>query len=127
MSANSSEAEVQEALKGFLGAFANLDWERFVTCWSSNPSVFFPGDRARTDGRDEVLSKFRSRFDEIRGRSPGPPYLDLTPCNLRIDTHNDSALVTFTLRNASGPPPLRSLLFVREGDAWKLGHIHATP
>jgi len=119
-------SDIQATANTFLRALDGLDWERFVACWSSNPTAFYPGDDVRLDGRTEVLTRFRTLFDQIPLRSPGPRYLHLEPRNLRIDRYGDAGLVTFTLGDRPGPVPLRSLLFVREAGAWKLAHLHAT-
>jgi ketosteroid isomerase-like protein len=118
--------EILAAAENFLRVFDDLDWARFVACWSSDPTAFFPGDDVRLDGRAAVLARFRTMFDQVPLRSSGPPYLHLKPRNLRVDRHGDAGLVTFTLGDAPGPIPLRSLLFVLEAGAWKLAHIHAT-
>ena len=116
-------SEIRAAAENF---FDDLDWERFAACWSSDPTVFVPGDDARLNGRAAVLTRFRRMFDQIPLRSSGPPYLHLKPRHLRIDRYGDAGLVTFTLGDPPGPIPLRSLLFVRESGAWKLAHAHAT-
>jgi len=118
--------EIQVAAEHFLYALDNLDWERFVACWSSDPSAFYPDDETRVDGRAAVLTRFRTMFDQIPLRASGPPYLHLNPRNLRINRYGDAGLVTFMLLDRPGPTPLRSLLFVREAGAWKLAHLHAT-
>jgi ketosteroid isomerase-like protein len=118
--------EIQVAAEYFLHALDNLDWERFVACWSSDPSAFYPDDETRVDGRAAVLTRFRTMFDQIPLRASGPPYLHLNPRNLRINRYGDAGLVTFMLLDKPGPTPLRSLLFVREAGAWKLAHLHAT-
>ena len=74
--------EIQVAAEHFLRALDNLDWERFVACWSSDPSAFYPGDDTRVDGRAAVLTRFRTMFEEIPLRASGPPYLNLKPRNL---------------------------------------------
>lgn len=119
-------SEILAAAEHFLRVFDNLDWERFVACWSSDPTAFFPGDQARLDGRAAVLTRFRTMFDQIPPRAPGPPYLHLKPHNVRVDRYGDAGLVTFMLSDKPAPIPLRSLLFVREAGAWKLAHLHAT-
>ena len=118
--------EIQVAAEYFLCALDNLDWEQFVACWSSDPSAFYPGDDTRVDGRTAVLTRFRTMFDQIPLRAPGPPYLHLKPRNLRINRYGDAGLVTFMLPDRPGPTPLRSLFFIRESGAWKLAHLHAT-
>jgi ketosteroid isomerase-like protein len=118
--------EIQAAAEQFLRALDNLDWERFVASWSSDPSAFYPDDDTRVDGRAAGLTRFRTMFDQIPLRASGPPYLHLKPRNLRINRYGDAGLVTFMLPDNPGPTPLRSLLFVREAGAWKLAHLHAT-
>jgi ketosteroid isomerase-like protein len=118
--------EIQVAAEHFLRALDNLDWERFVACWSSDPSAFYPGDDTRVGGRAAVLTRFRTMFEEIPLRASGPPYLNLKPRNLRINRYGEAGLVTFMIPDRPGPAPLRSLVFVREAGAWKLVHLHAT-
>jgi alkylation response protein AidB-like acyl-CoA dehydrogenase len=119
-------SEILAAANYFLRVFDDLDWDRFVACWSSNPTAFFPGDDVRLDGRAAVLARFRIMFDQLRPHTTGPPYLRLQPRDLRVDRYGDAGLVTFTLGDTTGPAPLRSLFFVREADGWKLAHVHAT-
>jgi ketosteroid isomerase-like protein len=115
-------SELRAAAENFVRALGALDWERFVACWSSDPTAFFPGDAVRLDGRAAVLARFRTMFDRLS--SPGS--LPLKPRDLRVDRYGDAGLVTFRLVSTSGPTPLRSLLFVREEGGWKLVHVHAT-
>ena len=84
--------EIQVAAEHFLSALDNLDWEQFVGCWSSDPSAFYPGDDTRVDGHTAVLTRFRTMFDQIPLRAPGPPYLQLKPRNLRINRYGDAGL-----------------------------------
>ena len=119
-------AEILAAAEHFLRVFDHLEWERFVACWSSNPTAFFPGDDIRIDGREAVLARFRMIFDRASLHSSGPRYLQLEPRNLRVDRYGDAGLVTFTLGDTPGSVALRSLLFVRETGAWKLAHVHGT-
>ena len=95
--------EIQVAAEHFLHALDNLDWERFVACWSSDPSAFYPDDETRVDGRAAVLTRFRTMFDQIPLRASGPPYLHLNPRNLRINRYGDAGLVTFMLLDKPGP------------------------
>lgn len=60
----------------------------------------------------------------------GPPYLDLKPRDIRVERYGDVGLVTFTLALTVGgrqlPLQRRTLVFVREHDAWKVAHLHAS-
>lgn len=66
----------------------------------------------------------------LLGVSASAPYLDLKPRDIRTERYGDVGLVTFTLELRVGgrelPLQRRTLLFIREGDAWKLAHMHAS-
>ncbi len=138
-SVTASQSMVSEDLVGihaaaerFLRALDDLDWEPFRASWASKPTVFFPfGDTPdRVTGQVAVEARWRRFFDEARARRPGPPYLHLKPLDTRTERYGDVGLVTFTLELTVGgrqlPLQRRTLLFVREHDAWKLAHMHAS-
>src|SRR5215470_1073982 len=123
---------IREAADRFLRALDDLDWEPFRASWSSEPTVFFPfGDTPdRVTGQVGVEARWRRFFEEARARRPGPPYLNLKPREIRMERYGDVGLVTFTLELTVGgrqlPLQRRTLLFIREHDAWKLAHMHAS-
>jgi len=123
---------IQAAAERFLRALDDLDWDPFRASWASNPTVFFPfGDTPeRVTGQAAVEARWRRFFEEARARRPGPPYLNLKPLDIRTERYRDVGLVTFTLELTVGgrqlPLQRRTLLFVREHDAWKLAHMHAS-
>ena len=121
-------APVRAAVARFLRAFDNLEWEPFRASWASEPSVFFPFDDTpeRVTGREAVEARFRRFFDDVKARAPGPPYLHLNPRELSVERYGDAGLVTFMLGGPTGRMARRTLLFVREGDTWKLAHMHAS-
>jgi hypothetical protein len=124
--------ELREAAERFLRALDDLDWEPFVASWASEPTVFFPfGDTPeRVTGHGPVEARGRRFFEEARESRPGPPYLNLKPRDVRTESYGDVGLVTFTLQLAVEgrqlPLQRRTLLFIREHDAWKLAHMHAS-
>ncbi len=123
---------IQAAVERFLRALDNLDWEPFRASWASEPTVFLPfGDTPdRVTGQVVVEGRWRRFFEETRSRGSGPPYLNLKPLDIRTERFGDVGLVTFTLELTVGgrqlPRQRRTLLFVREHDAWKLTHMHAS-
>lgn len=123
---------IQAAAERFLRALDNLDWEPFRASWASEPTVFFPfGDTPdRVTGQMAVEARWRRFFEEVRARGLGPPYLNLKPVDVRTERYGDVGLVTFTLELTVGgrqlPLQRRTLLFIREHDAWKLAHMHAS-
>jgi hypothetical protein len=125
-------AGIREAAERLLHALANLDWEPFRASWAQEPTVFFPfGDTpGRVTGRAAVEEHWRRFFTEARAQGVGPPYLDLKPRDFRAERYGEVGVVTFTLELSMGgrrlPLQRRTLLFVREHDAWRLAHMHAS-
>ncbi len=125
-------AGIRSAAERFLRALDDLDWEPFRASWASTATAFFPfGDTPeRLTGQVAVEGRWRRFFEEARARRPGPPYLNLKPLDIRTERYGDVGLVTFTLELTIGgrqlPLQRRTLLFVREHDAWKLTHMHAS-
>ena len=123
---------IREAAERFLRALDDLDWEPFRASWASKPTVFFPfGDTPdRVTGQVAVEARWRRFFEEARARRPGPPYLNLKPRDVRTERYGDVGPVTFTLELTVGgrqlPLQRRTLLLIREHDAWKLAHMHAS-
>ena len=122
-------AEVAAALRGFLDAFENLAWEPFRASFADDACVFFPSARTpeRFCGRDAVEARFREVFDgERRAATSGPPYLHLQPEELQIQLVGDAAAIaTFHLRNQQRTAR-RSVVFRRDGAAWRIVHLHAS-
>lgn len=134
-SANSGDTEaLQKAASQFLQSLDNLDWDPFVESWAADPTIFFPFNDTpeRVDGKAAINARFRTFFDQVKTKSEGPPYLKLKPANLRIERFGHAGLVTFTLGGLSSVGGLsgaigrRTVLFVLEGERWKVAHLHAS-
>jgi ketosteroid isomerase-like protein len=127
--ARRDSAAVASAVRHFLTAFENLDWEPFHTAFSDSATVFHPAANTpeRVTGRAAIDSTFRAVFADVRAHaSGGPPFQRLTPADLRIQPLAPGVvLVTFELRN---PERLgrRTVVFARERDAWRIVHLHAS-
>lgn len=121
-------ADVMAAAESFLTAFNNLEWEAFHASFAPSATVFQPfREPWRNEDREEVAAFFGSLFEEIRSSSEGPPYMRITPRNLRIEMLDDAGIVTFHLpgRETVGR---RTLVFGRKQstDPWRLFHLHAS-
>jgi hypothetical protein len=127
--ARRDSAAVAGALRRFLTAFENLDWEPFRAAVADSATVFHPAPNMpeRVTGRAAVDSPFRAVFADVRAHAAGgPPFHRLTPEDLRIQPLAPGVvLVTFELRN---PERLgrRTVVFGRERDAWRIVHLHAS-
>ncbi|HBT33972.1 MAG TPA: hypothetical protein DEB15_14685 [Pusillimonas sp.] len=135
LGANSDDTTaLQAAANQFLQDLDNLDWEPFQKSWAAEPSVFFPFNDTpeRVDGKNAVDERFKLFFDQVKEKVPGPPYLKLTPNNLKITRYGDAGLVTFTLGGLSSVGGLsgsigrRTILFVLQDNKWKVAHLHAS-
>ena len=119
---------VESASRAFLGAFEDLDLDRFMACWGSDPSVIhpFPESGRRLDGWSQVHDGWRAIFDFLRTTKHGPPYLDLRPLDLDVRELGDGvAVVSFhlALDRALGR---RTLVLSEQSGAWKVVHLHAS-
>lgn len=127
--ASSDSAAVAVALKGFLTAFENLDWEPFRAAFSDSATVFHPSPDIprRIIGRRAIDSTFRLVFAGIRaGAKSGPPYHHLTPVDLMIQPLAPGVvLATFQLENGERLAR-RTVVFRRETGGWRIFHLHAS-
>lgn len=118
---------VMLAANAFLKAFNNLEWETFYSGFSPSATVFQPfGNPFRHNDREELAEFFKSFFDQIKSTTEGPPYLNITPQDMRIQMIDQAAVVTFHLPgNNVGR---RTLVFGRYGpaDSWQIAHLHAS-
>ena len=125
----SDSAAVAGVLRRFLTAFENLEWEPFRAAFADSATVFHPAPTMpeRVTGRAAIDSTFRAVFADVRAHATsGPPFHRLTPVGLRIQPlAPDVVLVTFELRN-SERLGRRTVVFRREGTAWRIVHLHAS-
>ena len=120
-------AQVAHAAEAFVDAFNDLDWDRFEAAWAEDATAFMPMPDfpARLDGRDTIVSTFQYVFADFPDRFEGPPYLTIDPVDLRIDVVGTAAIVTFHLGDEA-PRSRRTLIFVRQGEVWRIAHLHAS-
>jgi ketosteroid isomerase-like protein len=121
------QTQVAQAAEGFVDAFNDLDWDRFEEAWAEDATAFMPVPDfpARLDGRDTIVATFKSIFADFPDRFEGPPYLTIDPVDLRIDVVRTAAIVTFHLGDEA-PRSRRTLIFVQQGDVWRIAHLHAS-
>ena len=119
--------EVARFLDSFIDSFNNLEWDRFRDHFSDEATVFFPAPYAqeRASGRAAVEAGFRGVFERWRKERPGPPYLDLRPLDVMVQSYGEIHVVTFHL--ADGESRLRrTFVLGREGGELKILHLHAS-
>lgn len=124
-----TRAAVERAVREFLTAFENLDWERFAAAFDDDATVFFPVPEPpdRFTGRSSFEPRFQKVFAAIRTANPGgPPYHQLTPEELQVDVlAQNVALASFLLRNDQRTAR-RTLVLIRIKGTWRIHHLHAS-
>ena len=117
---------VEEALRRFVEALNNLDWDRFRVWLAADCTVFFPFHEVprRLDGREQVEQIFQSFFTSRRQGS-GPPYLQIEPRDVSVQLFNETALVTLHL-DETETTGRRSLLWCKRDGDWRIVHLHAS-
>jgi ketosteroid isomerase-like protein len=124
-----TEVGVIEAVRAFLTAFENLDWDRFIAAFAEDAVVFHPDPKQPQGfrGRSAFEASWRAVFDEIRANAQdGPPYHHLPPESLRVQLlGNTVAVVSFELKNDERWGR-RTLVLSKRGSAWKIVHLHAS-
>ena len=121
------QVEETRFLESFVDAFNRLDWDVFRELFAEDASVFFPGvyRSERASGREAVEAGFRSVFDRWRRERSGPPYLDLRPLDVVVESWGDISLVTFHLKE--GEALLRRTLVLRRVEGkLRIAHLHAS-
>ena len=117
-------------LEEFLDAFRNLDLDRFLSCWAHDATVIHPAALTprRQDGWDAVCEGWQVAFEYLGTLRSAPPYVDLTPLDLKVQRLGDRvAVVTFHLDLGEELGlGRRTLVFAHRGGRWKIVHLHAS-
>jgi ketosteroid isomerase-like protein len=119
--------DVARFLDSFVESFENLEWDRFRDHFSEEATVFFPAPYAgeRASGRAAVEEGFRGVFERWRKERPGPPYLEIDPVDVMVQSFEEIYVVTFHL---DGGPSRSRRTFVlgKERGELKILHLHAS-
>ncbi len=119
--------EVARFLDSFVESFENLEWDRFRDHFSEEATVFFPAPYAaeRASGRAAVEEGFRGVFERWRKERPGPPYLEIQPLDVMVQSYGEIHVVTFHLDGGESRSR-RTFVLGREGGELKVLHLHAS-
>ena len=123
-----AEHPASSAVAGFVEALQALDIDALMACFHPECSVVFPfGGVPRPE---HGVAAVRRRFEQYFGaeRRTGNARISVEPLEVSYAAAGPSAvLVTFRL---AYPEPAkvgrRSMLWTREGGAWRLLHLHAS-
>ena len=126
-SSKTNAAEVRRTLSDFIQAFNNLEWDKFISFFSDDASVFYPREfPERAEGRAEYEARFRKVFEQIRAGRIQPPYMDIRPRGLEIRLAGETAIATFHLDDRPGFINRRTIVLAKIGPQWKIIHLHAS-
>ncbi len=119
--------EVARFLDSFVDSFNNLEWDRFRDHFSDEATVFFPAPYtpARASGRAAVEEGFRGVFERWRNERPGPPYLDIRPLDVMVQSYGEIHVVTFHLADGE-KHSRRTFVLGKEAGVLKILHLHAS-
>lgn len=119
--------QLKHALSEFVGAFNDLNWRKFVECFTEDATVFMAYTSVTT--RTSVADAFLPLFERAR-MLPGPPYLNIAPEDLQVEVSREMAFATFHLRGLVGRPASeigrRTAVFRYEHGDWKMCHLHVS-
>lgn len=121
----SNPSSAQAAAGEFIAAFNALDRVRFDPLFADDATLFFPSapfEVRRVEGKETVLKWFGKFFDAMRARSGK---LNIQPADLHVQDYGAVAVVTFHL-NGGDDVGRRTLVLRKEGQAWKIVHLHAS-
>lgn len=119
----------------FLEALNNADMDTLMEKFASDATLFVPFDSSpgRVEGKEAIAVVFQPMFASLRETRSGPRYMKLTPRAIRVQTHGDTAVVTFHIGNLPDGPveraynfSRRTLVMVRSDDGWQIVHLHAS-
>jgi ketosteroid isomerase-like protein len=121
-----STSTPEAAAASFLDAFKSMDEARFKMFFAPDVTMFFPDGpfpHGRVEGRDAVLSAFRTFFKLVKER--GRMALNIVPLEQRVQLYGDVAVVTFRL-DGDETVGRRSIIFRNIGGDWRIAHFHAS-
>lgn len=117
----------QSIIEAYAQSINTLDTALARSLWADHPTVSFIHPRGHEVGLDNIIQAF---YIDTMGRFS---QRDLQPKDIQITTHGDTAIATFywdfyATFAADGTRHVthgrETQAMVREGDAWKLVHVH---
>lgn len=124
MSAGQPVAEVRAAATKFIDALNTLDLAGMTALFADDITAFVPTAQPdRVNGKAAVTAIYRAYVDRVRA---GGPTGHTVPEDLTVEASGDLGVVTFNVRDSSGPVRRRTFVFRRTAGAWRISHFHAS-
>ena len=117
--ASARTSDPRDAMQAWMNALNALDEARIVDAFAEDATAFFPVVKAeRLDGKAAIAAVFH---DYVAGSKK----TNIVPEDLRVQQHDDVAVVTFNVHNPSAVSR-RTFVWRRDGAGWKIVHMHAS-
>lgn len=122
-------------MNAFLKALGNADLDGVLATFSEGATAFLPTPNFanRLTGRKQIAEAMTRLLDNIRASGKGPPYMELTPVDVEVQSAGtDVAIITFHLGRETPMEDKRATLsrrtFVLERvkGKWVIVHLHAS-
>jgi ketosteroid isomerase-like protein len=116
--------DLKGTINQFLDAFSHLQLENMMRFFSEEATAFFPVQHhhLRLDGKAAITAAFAKVISGIK--SSGNTSIRLEAEDLKIQSNNAYAIVTFHIRDTS--LSRRTFVFHKTEDKWKIKHLHAS-
>ncbi len=124
----SDSIEVSKTMTDFLQAFSNLQWNNFTHFFSDDATAFFPPSAKypfRANNKEELEKIFKPFFEKVKKQKSAPPYLEIIPKDLKIQTFSSFAIVSFMLDDP-GLFGRRTFVLHKQQGKWLIVHLHAS-
>jgi uncharacterized protein (TIGR02246 family) len=124
-----------EPVTRFVDALTNADIEKLLDAFTDDASLFTPFTSVpqRREGKEQIREAFTPMFASMRASGRTPPYMQITPRDVRIRYYGRTAVVTFhigELPRAGATEPSsfarRTAVVTFSGDRWLIAHLHAS-
>jgi uncharacterized protein (TIGR02246 family) len=128
------EDAAMEPVTRFVDALTNADIEKLLDAFTDDASLFTPFTSVpqRREGKEQIREAFTPMFASMRASDRTPPYMQITPRDVRIRYYGRTAVVTFhigELPPAAAEPSAfarRTAVVTFSGDRWLIAHLHAS-
>ncbi len=120
--------EIDKMLTSFVKDLNDLNLESFMDNFTNDATVFYPRNSfsmQRVEGKDSLTEEFASFFTNVRNQKDGPPYLNISPTDRKIQLFGNVAVVSLHFE-LGDEFHRRTLILEKHNNKWLINHIHAS-
>lgn len=118
---------VIKSVNNFVTAFNNFNWTAFRESFTDDATIFYPywNQASRIQGKQEIEKAWLTIFPEFVD-TKNSRKLQISPKNINLQLYQQTAIVTFHLRDGVNTLSRRTLIMVKKKQSWKIAHLHAS-